>query len=204
MDDIAILPLALTVMLGPQILVGMLLITRPDAIKSSLIYISTLLLTLIATTSIYYFLVQSIDFQNFSVGGRPALKYILIALFIFLIIKSFVTRNKITEPPKWMTGLATSSYKKIALIALSLIAFMPTDIVIAFSVGNILNQNSSSLLGAIPFFAAVFFIASVPLLLYFSLGSKASTTLAKVNAWLNTHGYVINIIVLAFFIYLLL
>ena len=203
MDDIAILPLALTVMLGPQILVGMLLITRPDAIKSSLIYISALLLTLIATTSIYYFLVQSIDFQNFSVGGRPALKYILIALFIFLIIKSFVTRNKITEPPKWMTGLATSSYKKIALIALFLIAFMPTDIVIAFSVGNILNQNGSTLFGATPFFAAVLFIASIPLLLYFSLGAKASEKLAKVNSWLNTHGYVINIVVLLFFIYLL-
>jgi hypothetical protein len=38
MGDIAILPFALTVMLGPQILVSMMLITRKDVVKSSLVY----------------------------------------------------------------------------------------------------------------------------------------------------------------------
>ena len=54
MTNIPVLPLSLTVMLGPQILVAVLLITRKDPIKSSVIYITAVLATLILTTFIYY------------------------------------------------------------------------------------------------------------------------------------------------------
>ncbi|WP_435416195.1 GAP family protein [Polaribacter aestuariivivens] len=204
MEDIAILPLALTVMLGPQILVGMLLITRKDPIKSSLIYILAIVSTLIFTTYIYYSIANTTSLHKASIGGKPIIKYFLIALFIFLIIRSIVNRKKITEPPKWMQGISTSSLSKIFLIGFSLIAFMPTDIAIAFTVGNILNSESSSFTSALPFFGAVLCISMLPLLLYFSLGSNGSKKLEKVNIWLNTHGYVINVIVFSFFIFLLI
>lgn len=204
MTDIAILPLALTVMLGPQILVGMLLITRKDPIKSSLVYIFAVVSTLILTTYIYYSISNVVGFQEASIGDRPLVKYFLVVLFMVLIIRSIMNRNKITEPPKWMQGITTSSLGKIYIIGLCLIAFMPTDIAIAFTVGNLLNNESSPFLDAFPFFGAVFTIALLPLCIYFLLGKAGPKYLDKVNIWLNTHGYIINVIVLTFFIFLLI
>lgn len=204
MTDIAILPLALTVMLGPQILVGMLLITRKDPIKSSLVYILAILSTLILTTYLYYLLANFTGLHKVTIGGRPMIKYFLITLFIFLIIRSIINRKKITEPPKWMQGILTSSLGKIFVIGLSLIAFMPTDIVVAFTVGNLLNSESSSFMDALPFFGAVLLISLLPLTIYFSLGRSGPKYLEKVNIWLNTHGYIINVIVLSFFIFMLI
>lgn len=205
MTEIAILPLALTVMLGPQILVGMLLIMRKDAIKSSLVYTLSIVSTLILTTFIYYSLIQNTGLHNASVGGRPVLKHLLILLFIVLIIRSIVHRNKITEPPKWMKGISSASMGEIFIIGLCLIAFMPTDIIVAFSVGKILNSESGSFYDAFPFFGAVLLISILPLTIYFSLGrSKRSAYLENVNNWLNTHGYLINVVVMVFFIFLML
>ncbi|QTD38570.1 GAP family protein [Polaribacter batillariae] len=204
MTDIAILPLALTVMLGPQILVGMLLITRKDPVKSSLVYVLAIIATLISTTYLYYLLANITDLHKASIGNKPLVKYFLIVVFIFLIIRSIVNRNKITEPPKWMQGISTASLGKIFVIGFCLIAFMPTDIAIAFSVANLLNSESNSFLEAMPFFGAVLFISILPLAIYFSLGSNGSKYLEKINIWLNTHGYIINVIVLTFFILLLI
>lgn len=191
-------------MLGPQILVGMLLITRKDPIKSSLVYILAILSTLILTTYLYYSLANITGLHEVSIGGRPMVKYVLIALFIFLIIRSIINRNKITEPPKWMQGISTTSLGKIFIIGLCLIAFMPTDVAIAFTVGNLLNSESSSFMDAWPFFGTVLMISLIPLIIYFSLGRSGPKYLEKVNIWLNTHGYIINVIVLTFFIFLLI
>lgn len=202
--DIAILPLALTVMMGPQILVGMLLITREDPIKSSLVYVLAIISTLILTTFIYYSISKHIGLHEISVSGKPIIKYILITLFIVLIIRAIINRNKTTNPPKWMRGVTTSSLSKVFIIGLSLIAFMPTDIAISFTVGNLLNTESNSFVDAWPFFTAVLFISLLPLIIYFSLGKNGPKHLEKANIWLNTHGYLINVIVLTFFIFLLI
>ena len=179
MTDDAILPLALAVMLGPQILVGMLLITRKDPIKSSLVYIVAVISTLIFTTYLYYSISTNIGLHEISIGGRPLLKYSLIAIFIFLIIRSIINRTKITEPPKWMQGISTNSLGKIFLINVCLIAFMPTDIAIAFTVGNLLNSESGSFLEALPFFGAVLLISILPLTIYFVLGTGGPKYLAE-------------------------
>ncbi|NER09814.1 Sap, sulfolipid-1-addressing protein [Muriicola jejuensis] len=205
MSETAILPLALTVMLGPQILVGMLLIMRKDAIKSSLIYILSIVSTLMLTTFLYYKLIENTDLHNVSMGGRPFLKYVLILFFIILIIRSVINRNKITKPPKWMKGISSASLSEIFFIGFFLIAFMPTDVIVAFSVGNILNGESGNFWDALPFFGAVLLVSLFPLTIYFSLGrSKRAKYLENVNNWLNTHGYLINVVVMVFFIILML
>ena len=191
-------------MLGPQIIVAILLITRKDPIKSSLIYISSILVTLIGTTFMYYMLVDITGFQRTTLGGKPMLKYVMVAFIIFLIIRLIVNRHKVTKPPKWMQSIASASLRKIFIIGISLIAFMPADIVATFSVGSLLNSNPNGFIAALPFFTTVTLIAATPLICYVLLGKKGPEYLQKVNHWIDSHGYVINIIVLMFFIYLIL
>ena len=203
-SPIPTIPLAFTVMLGPQIIVAILLITRKDPIKSSLVYIASILLTLIGTTFMYYMLVDITGFQRTTLGGKPMLKYVMVAVIILLIIRLIVNRHKVTKPPKWMSSIATASLRKIFIIGTSLIAFMPADIVATFSVGSLLNSNPNGFIAALPFFTTVTLIASTPLICYVLLGKKGPAYLQQVNHWIDSHGYVINIIVLMFFIYLIL
>ncbi|WGK64986.1 GAP family protein [Croceiramulus getboli] len=201
--DVAILPLALTVMLGPQILVAMLLVTREDAVSSSLVYVSAVGITLLTTTYVYYRLAQATDLHTLAVGNRPSFRYVLILLFIYLIGRSILNRKQITEPPKWMQGITKASYGKIFALGCALIAFMPTDIAVSFSVGSLLHSQDLIFWKILPFLGVVMIIAALPLLFFLALGSRGPQYLQQVNQWLNTHGYLINVILFSYFIFLL-
>lgn len=204
MTDMTFVPLAFTVMLGPQVLVPMLLITRKDPIKSSLTYILSITSTIILTTAIYYFVIKATHFHKIASHGEPIFKYILACILFFILIKTIINRKKLTKPPKWMESVTESSLKKIFLIGFLLIAIMPGDIAMSFTVGGLLNTHNDTLISALPFFILVSFIATIPLLIYLSFGEKGHQLINKLNVWLNTHGYIINIITLSIFIYLIL
>lgn len=204
MSESTIIPLSLTIMLGPQILVAMLLITRKDAIKSSLTYILSLVLTLVCITYFYYKIIDLTSFHKIAISGKPVIKYILVGILLIILMGTIKNRKKITESPKWMTNVLSCSLKKIALFGFMLIALMPADVAIEFTIGNLLNTSKAHFTSIIPFFIAVLIIASMPLLVYLSLGKKGPEKMEKTNTWLNTHGYIINIVVLLLYIFLLL
>ena len=201
----SIIPLAITVMLGPQILVAMLLITHKKPLQSSIIYIIAVVTTIILTTFIAYNLITVMGLHRQSGNDEHNyLKYIIISLLLILLIWTFVNRKKITSKPKWMENISAASPKKIFSIGVFLIALMPTDLAIAFTIGGLILTNRGILLDATPFFLAVTLIASLPLMFYLALGKKGHQYIDTANDWLNTHGWVINTVVYTFFIYLLI
>ncbi len=204
MESVAFLPLALSVMLGPQLLVALILITRADAVKSSIFYVAAVTSTLVVTTFIYFRLAEATDLQIASIGGRPLLKYFLLTLFAYLILKTYRNRKKLTQPPNWLHNIATASVSRIFVIGILLIALMPTDIIMAFSVGSLLHYSGANFKNALPFFGLVAVIAATPLIFYLSLGKRGPAYLGKVNQWLNTHGYLVNIVILLIFMYLII
>ncbi|MDW5290596.1 GAP family protein [Formosa sp. PL04] len=204
MTETTFIPLSLTIMLGPQILVAMLLITRKDAVQSSLIYIFSVVASLIGMTYLYSYLISITHFHKIAITGKPVIKYILVAVLVFVLIRTIKNRKKITQKPKWMTNVLTCSLKKVALIGFALIALMPADIAVEFTIGNLINVNHSTILSAVPFFIAVLVLASTPLFIYKILGNKGPGIMEKTNVWLNTHGYLINVFVLSLYIFLIL
>lgn len=191
-------------MLGPQILVAMLLIARKDAVRSSLIYIISVIVTLVTTTYLYYVIGAGLNLHHLSISGRPIFKYVIVAILVFILIRTIIKRKKLTREPKWMADLSDCSLKRIALIGFMLIALMPADIAMEFTVGNLINSNEGEFRDAVPFFLSVLVIASLPLIAYLIFWEKRPEIMQKVNNWLNTHGYLINVIILSLFIYLTL
>jgi hypothetical protein len=204
MSNLHFLPLALTVMLGPQILVPMLLITRKDPVKSSLVYIISLCTTIVLLTFIYYYIISATHLHDMSMHGKPIFKYLLVGILLFLIIRTIINRKKLTNPPKWMDDITNASLKKIALIGFLLIALMPGDVAVTFTVASFLDRDHVAFMDVFPFFALISLIASSPLLVYLSFGKKGNQIMTTLNNWLNTHGYLINILTLSVFIYLIL
>jgi hypothetical protein len=80
----------------------------------------------------------------------------------------------------------------------------PSDLVILVTVGVNLAQNNASLLGALPFIVATIFIAALPVLSYLLFHRRAVRAMPKVRDWMNTHSWLVNIIVYIIFILLIL
>jgi RsiW-degrading membrane proteinase PrsW (M82 family) len=72
------------------------------------------------------------------------------------------------------------------------------------TVGTNLAQNNASLLAALPFLAATVLVAALPVLFYLLFRSRARQFMPKVRDWMNTHSWLVNIIVCGVFIALIL
>jgi hypothetical protein len=71
------------------------------------------------------------------------------------------------------------------------------------TVGVNLAQNNASLLAALPFIALTVFIAALPVLFYLLFRRRAQQLMPKVREWMNTHSWLVNIIVYVIFILLI-
>jgi Sap, sulfolipid-1-addressing protein len=203
--ELQILPLAITMMAGPQIMTAIVLVTHPTPIRVSIAFLIGVTVAMLVETSLFYALGSAIDLGDPSSAGSTGtiIQLVLVGLLVLLAI--FVYRHREnSEPPKWLGGLLTASPLKALLIGLVLILVMPTDIITMLTVGVNLQQNDASLFQAVPFWALTLLIAALPLLGYLLFRKRAQTAMPKVRDWMGTHSWLVNIIVIGIFIFLIL
>jgi hypothetical protein len=207
--DLAILPLAITMMVGPGIIADIVLITAPKPVKISVAFVAGVA---IATTAgvlvalvIASLLGGSISLGNPSNEGSigNVIQYVLVGLLIAAAVKSYVQRETI-ETPRWMGALQNAEPGRAFMTGLVLIWLMPTDIIIMLTVGVNLEHNDAGLLAALPFIAATAVVAALPVLVYLLFHSRAQQLMPKVRDWMNTHSWLVNIISYLAFIALIL
>jgi threonine/homoserine/homoserine lactone efflux protein len=86
------------------------------------------------------------------------------------------------------------------MTGLLVILLMPSDIIILFTVGVNLVHNNAGLLAAFSFIAATVLVAALPLLFHLVFHRRAQQFMPKVPDWMNTHSWLVNIIVCVVFI----
>ena len=84
------------------------------------------------------------------------------------------------------------------------ILLMPSDLIIMLTVGTNLAQNNAGLVAALPFIGATVLVAALPLLFFVLFHRRAQQFMPKVRDWMNTHSWLVNIIVYVIFILLIL
>ncbi|MBN6055899.1 GAP family protein [Nonomuraea sp. RK-328] len=206
--DLAILPLAITMMMGPQIMSAVILATTERPVRVSLAFLAAVALatTLGVTVLRAVFLLLG--------GGRlghpsdhgslgTIIQIALVALLAALAVKNYVTRAS-AEPPKWLGALMEAGPRQAFRTGLLLILLMPSDLVVMTTVGARLAQSNESLAAAVPFIAATVLIAALPLLTLLVFHRRARKVMPRVRTWANTHGWLINIIACLIFIALVL
>ncbi len=209
--ELRILPLAITTMVGPQILVAIIFITaKKDAIKVSLSYLLGILFAASAFITAVFVAARVFGLKAGASGQPPhwasAVEVILVILLIALSLRSYLGR-KTAKPPKWMTGLQETKPATAFKLALLLIFLMPTDIVVMLTVGLHLAAHGSSpadLLYALPFLVVVMLIAGFPLYSYLLFRKRAERAMPKLRDWMQENSWLVNIIIYLFFIYLVL
>ena len=102
-----------------------------------------------------------------------------------------------------MGTLQSADWETAVKTGLLLILLFPSDLIILLTVGVNLEHNDLGLVGALPFIAATTLIAALPLLLYLLFHSRAQRLMPQVRDWMNTHSWLVNIIVCVIFVALI-
>ncbi|WP_155053893.1 GAP family protein [Streptomyces blattellae] len=209
MDGLQILPLAITMMIGPQIMSAIIFVTTPRAVRVSLGFLTGVAIAATAGVAIAMGLAaalgNAVDLGDSSDHGSTGLiiQYVLVALLAAAALKNWIKRETI-EPPKWLGTLMTADSRKAFKVGLLVILLMPSDIMIMLTVGVNLIQTDASFASALPFIALTLLVAALPLLVRLLFGRHAEAAMPKIRDWMNTHSWLVNIIVCAVFILLIL
>jgi hypothetical protein len=204
-----VLPLAITMNAGPQILSAIIFVTALKPLKLSASFLTGVVIAVTAGVTITYTLASALG-NSVSLGSSSEsgslgniIQYLLVGLLVFLAIKSYVRRES-TEPPRWLGTLQNAKPGTAFKTGLLLLSVFPSDFVILLTVGMNLAQNNASLLAAVPFIAATVFIAALPVLFYLLFRRRAQQAMPKVRDWMNANSWLVNIIVYVIFIVLIL
>ena len=207
--NLAVLPLAITMNAGPQIMSAIVFVTAPKPLKLSAYFLAGVVIAVTAGVTVTYTLASvlgnSISLGDPSNSGSIGniIQYVLVGLLVFLSIRSYV-RRETSEPPRWLGTLQNAKPRTAFTTGLLLLSVFPSDLMILVSVGVNLSQQNASLLGAVPFMVATILIAALPVLSYWLFRRRAERAMPKVRDWMNTHSWLVNIIVYVVFILLIL
>jgi threonine/homoserine/homoserine lactone efflux protein len=207
--NLAILPLAITMLAGPQIMSAIIFVTSTRPVRTSAAFIIGVAIA--ATVGVFIAInVASLLDNNFSLGDSSdsgstghIVQYLLVGLLIALAVKNYVRRETV-EPPRWLGTLQRADAKRAFSVGFLVILLMPSDVIVMLTVGVNLVQNNAGLLAALPFIVATVLVAALPLLLYLLFYRRAQRLAPKIRDWMNAHSWLVNIIVCGVFILLIL
>ena len=207
--SLAVIPLAITMNAGPQIMSAIIFVTAPKALKLSAYFLAGVVIAVTLGLTITYTLASVLG-NTISLGDPSdsgslgnIIQYVLVGLLVLLSIKSYVGRET-SEPPRWLGALQNAKPRTAFTTGLLLLSVFPSDLVILVTVGVNLAQNNASLVGALPFMVATILIAALPVLSYLLFRHRAKQLMPKVRDWMNTNSWLVNIIVYVVFILLIL
>jgi hypothetical protein len=204
----AILPLAITMMAGPQIMSAIIFVTASKPVKVSASFIAGVAIAttlgVAITLAAVSLLGSSVSLGDSSNSGSAGhiIQYLLVGALVALAVKNYLGRET-AEPPKWLGALQSADSNKALKTGLLVILLMPSDIIILLTVAVNLVQSGAGFLAALPFIGATILVAALPLLLFLLFHRRAQKFMPKVRDWMNETSWLVNIIVCGVFIALI-
>jgi hypothetical protein len=206
--SLAVLPLAITMNAGPQIMSALIFVTASKPLKLSAYFITGVVIAVSVGVAVMFGL-ATVFGNSISLGDSSDAKsvgniiqYLLVGLLVFASIRSYLTRAT-SEPPRWLGAMQNAKPRQAFLAGLLLLSVFPSDFVVLMTVGVNLAQSNSSLVAALPFVATTILIAAMPLISYLLFRRRAEVLMPKVRDWMNTNSWLVNIIVYIVFILLI-
>jgi hypothetical protein len=206
MSLVEVLPLAVVMIAGPQILVPIFLATSETWRANSAAYVLGAALSISLVIAIAHLLGSSLGGGGGGLlgpTGQQLLYGAILVLLLYAAIETYRKRN-VSEPPKWMGKLTTATPRFSFRLGFLLLGVFPTDLVTSISVGTYLAANGASLTDAAGFVLLTLFILAIPLLSVLLLGERAETVLPRIRDWMDDNSWMISEAVIALFIVLVL
>src|SRR3712207_8386381 len=111
--SLAVLPLAITMNAGPQIMSAIIFVTASKPLKLSAYFLAGVAIAVTAGVTVTFALATLLgsgvplgdSSENGSIGN--IIQYLLVGLLVFLSIKNYLGRETI-EPPRWLGALRSA------------------------------------------------------------------------------------------------
>ena len=136
-------------------------------------------------------------------GGPGTADYVVSGILAVLAVRVFLTRGT-AETPKWMLALQEAEPRRAFSLAFLLIFLMPTDIAAMVATAHYFNDANLDWYDGWPLVAGTLTLMALPLIAYILLGHRARTAMPRIRDWLTSHGWVVNLVVIVYFIYQLI
>lgn len=197
---LTILPMAVVMVAGPQLVSAVFLATSRDPRRTSAAFIAGVAAAVTAGVTAAYWLARALDSPGDSRddSGGAAIDWIVLALLAVLMVVVFLRRNT-TEPPKWMGRLQTATPRFSAKLGFLLFLLMPTDVITMVAVGATLARNQDPWWKCVPFILLTLLLIALPVLLLLLFGRRALAVLPRIRDWMNAHSWIVSEFVIAFF-----
>jgi hypothetical protein len=196
MNFLTLLPLAIVMIAGPQILSAVFLATSEDWKKNSAAFVFGAALSITIVVTAGYLLLNRASDEG---ASNDALYVVVLVLLLIIAVRTFLGRET-AEPPKWMGTLQTASARLSFKLGFLLLGVFPTDIITSVTVGSYLAAHEDPWVHALPFIGLTLLLLSAPALAVLALGHRAEGFLPKVRDWMNDNSWAVNEVVIAFFI----
>jgi hypothetical protein len=203
--QLQILPLALIMVMGPQILTAIFLVTSHEPTKNSGAMLIGVVVAASLSLLIWFGLYDALGINpgSSSDSSPSTADWVVAGLLALAAIHTFLGRHT-ASVPKWMTALQEAEPRRALTLAFLLILLMPTDIVAVISTVHWLHVNNDDVLHGWPLVAATTLLMALPILGYLLLGRRARQAMPGIRDWLTTNAWLVNIVVIIYFIYQLL
>jgi hypothetical protein len=201
--QLQILPLALIMVMGPQILTSIFLVTSRKPVPNSAALLVGVVFAASLSLLIWTGIVKAVGIDPSEGSGPSTADYVVAGLLALAAIHVWRGRGT-AEVPKWMTALQEADAKKAFSLGFLLILLMPTDIVAVISTANYLHDNHLDVLHGWPLVAATTLLMALPILGYLLMGKRAKVAMPKIRDWLTTNAWLVNLVVIVYFIFQIL
>jgi hypothetical protein len=193
-----VLPMAVVMVAGPQIVSAILLATSAQARRDSVAFVGgATLATTIGVTAAY---LLSSSAGALTKGARSdVIDYGIIVLLLILLVVVFRKRRD-TRPPKWMSKLQRATQSFSFGLGFLLFLAMPSDIVIMMTVGAYVAHHGSPWWHTLPFVLLTALLAGAPVIILLLLGKRANVILPRMRDWIDANSWIVNEIVIGFFL----
>src|SRR5215204_1306578 len=120
--NLQILPLAITMMAGPQIMAAIIFVTAPKALKVSVPFLAGVVIATTVGVIITTTVASQLSLGDPSDSGSSGniIQYVLVGLLVALAVKNYVGRETV-EPPSWLGTLQSADPKKALTTGLLLL-----------------------------------------------------------------------------------
>jgi cytochrome c biogenesis protein CcdA len=194
---LTVLPMAVVMSAGPQIVTATFLATSRNATRNSLAFLAGVAVATTIGVTVFFLLGGGIAGKQ--EDGKDWLDWVIIGLLVLLVIRVFLKRKE-SEPPKWMGRLERADPGFAARIGFLLYLLMPTDLISMATVGAYLARQGEPWSHSLGFVILTVLIAGLPFTVLLVMGRRAESVLPRIRDWLNANSWIVNEAVLLFFL----
>lgn len=202
MNLLSVLPLALVMIAGPQIITAIFLVSGRDPKRNSLAFLAGAGLAVLVALTVWFavfHVVRGAGGGSKNDATRHVIDWVVLLVLLALMVMIFARRKR-SQPPKWMSKLQEAKPRMAFGLGFVLFLAMPSDEATMLAVAGSLAGHDKPWWHMLPFLFLTLLLLALPLLALLAFGQRATAALPKIRNWANDHSWWVSEAVVLIFV----